>query len=539
MELSAIIGLMGGLALFLYGMHMMGEGLEKAAGGKMRRLLEVLTRNKYLAVLVGALVTAVIQSSSATTVMVVGFVNAGLMNLIQAVGVIMGANIGTTITGQMIATLDMDLIAPVLALAGVVMLTMMKGKTVQAIGQVLAGLGILFIGMDTMSGSMKPLQENEAFKNLLLQFSGNPFLGILAGVAFTAILQSSSAATGILQAMALQGLIGLESSIFILFGTNIGTCVTAMLACIGTTYSARRTAVIHLLFNCIGTCIFIVLALILPITDWIKAISPLGPMQEIANTHTIFNIITTGIMLPASSLLVKLSYKVVRGEDPVTEPMALKYLNEKTLSTPMMAVAEVIKEVERMGELTARNIKAAVDGFRAGDMSTTKEILDNEAVINFLNHSITGYLVKINAMPLDDKENRLIGSLFHVVNDLERIGDHAENIVEYTVDRVENNVPYSVAALGELEYVAEKCESILNDALDIFSRHKAKPGELDDITDREEEIDELTEKLRDSHIQRLTEGLCTPKSGTNFLDLLINLERVSDHAANIAYSVNN
>ena len=192
-----------------------------------------------------------------------------------------------------------------------------------------------------------------------------------------------------------------------------------------------------------------------------------------------------------------------------------------------------------MGELTARNIKAAVDGFRAGDMSTTKEILDNEAVINFLNHSITGYLVKINAMPLDDKENRLIGSLFHVVNDLERIGDHAENIVEYTVDRVENNVPYSVAALGELEYVAEKCESILNDALDIFSRHKAKPGELDDITDREEEIDELTEKLRDSHIQRLTEGLCTPKSGTNFLDLLINLERVSDHAANIAYSVNN
>ena len=539
MELSAIIGLMGGLALFLYGMHMMGEGLEKAAGGKMRRLLEVLTRNKYLAVLVGALVTAVIQSSSATTVMVVGFVNAGLMNLIQAVGVIMGANIGTTITGQMIATLDMDLIAPVLALAGVVMLTMMKGKTVQAIGQVLAGLGILFIGMDTMSGSMKPLQENEAFKNLLLQFSGNPFLGILAGVAFTAILQSSSAATGILQAMALQGLIGLESSIFILFGTNIGTCVTAMLACIGTTYSARRTAVIHLLFNCIGTCIFIVLALILPITDWIKAISPLGPMQEIANTHTIFNIITTGIMLPVSSLLVKLSYKVVRGEDPVTEPMALKYLNEKTLSTPMMAVAEVIKEVERMGELTARNIKAAVDGFRAGDMSTTKEILDNEAVINFLNHSITGYLVKINAMPLDDKENRLIGSLFHVVNDLERIGDHAENIVEYTVDRVENNVPYSVAALGELEYVAEKCESILNDALDIFSRHKAKPGELDDITDREEEIDELTEKLRDSHIQRLTEGLCTPKSGTNFLDLLINLERVSDHAANIAYSVNN
>jgi len=471
--------------------------------------------------------------------MVVGFVNAGLMNLLQAVGVIMGANIGTTITGQMIATLDMDLIAPVLALAGVVMLTMLKGKTVQAIGQVLAGLGILFIGMDTMSGAMKPLQENDAFKNLLLQFSGNPILGVIVGAAFTAILQSSSAATGILQAMALQGLIGLESSIFILFGMNIGTCVTAMLACIGTSYSARRTAVIHLLFNCIGTCIFIALALVLPIIDWIKAISPLGPMQEIANTHTVFNIFTTVIMLPASSLLVKLSYKVVRGEDPVTEPMALKYLNEKTLSTPMMAVAEVIKEVERMGELTARNIKAAVDGFRAGDMSTTKEILDNEAVINFLNHSITGYLVKINAMPLDDKENRLIGSLFHVVNDLERIGDHAENIVEYTVDRVENNVPYSVAALGELEYVAEKCESILNDALDIFSRHKAKPGELDDITDREEEIDELTEKLRDSHIQRLTEGLCTPKSGTNFLDLLINLERVSDHAANIAYSVNN
>ncbi len=538
MELSAVFALLGGLGLFLYGMHMMGEGLEKAAGGKMRRLLEILTRNKYLAVLVGAAVTAVIQSSSATTVMVVGFVNAGLMELTQAVGVIMGANIGTTITGQMIATLNMKDLAPILAFVGVIMIMMFKGKTTRAIGQVLAGLGILFIGMDTMSASMKPLQENEGFQQLLVSFQ-NPFMGILVGAVFTAIIQSSSASTGILQALAAQGLIGLDGAMFVLFGQNIGTCVTALLASVGTTRAARRTAVIHLLFNLIGTIIFVILALTLPLARWVEAISPLGPMQQIANTHTIFNVVTTLLLLPASNLLVRMACRLVPGSDPVTEPMALKYLNDQVMVTPMLAVTEVVKEVERMGELTHRNLKTAMDSFLDGDMGRTKEVLDHEQVINYLNHQITTYLVRINALALDDRESRLVGSLYHVVNDLERIGDHAENIVEYTRNHVENGVSYSDAAIAEMRDVSERVDTVLHDALYIFNRHSALPGELDQLTDKEEEIDQLTDQLRDRHIQRLNEGLCSPESGMDFVDLLINLERVSDHATNIAYSVAN
>ncbi len=532
MSIFDVFSLCGGLGLFLYGMKLMSEGLEQVAGDRMRRLLEVLTNNRLMAVGVGVLVTAIIQSSSATTVMVVGFVNAGLMNLMQAVGVIMGANIGTTITAQLVA-FKLTKIAPVFLLAGVLIILFSKKKTAQRVGQIIAGFGILFVGMEFMGASMEPLQNSEAFRSFMVNFQ-NPFMGILAGTLVTAVIQSSSASVGILQALAMQGLIGIDSAIFVILGQNIGTCITAIISCIGTNNTAKRAAIIHLLFNLVGTIIFLLILTFVPFTDWIASMSPGDTVRQIANAHTIFNIVVTVLLFPCANLLVWLSKKIIPGEDPQTEQLRLKYLDERILETPAIALAQVYKETERMGRIAKENVNVAMEAFFTKNEALFDDVEKREKVLNYLNHEITSYLVKFNTLHAGTPEGEVIGALYHVVSDMERVGDHAENIVEYAESRAQG-VSISDAAIVELKEMAELVDRILEEALLIFhTRSKESTNVINPI---EERIDEMKDSLRNRHIERLNRGECTPRSGMIFLDLVTNLERIADHATNIAYSV--
>ena len=425
---SMLMQLAGGLGLFLFGMKLMGDGLEMAAGSKLRGMIERLTKNKYMGALVGLVVTAVIQSSSATTVMVVGFVNAGLMNLAQAVGVIMGANIGTTVTGVMIA-INLTAIAPIAVLIGVVMISFIKRNSVKHIGQIIAGFGILFMGMKMMSTAMEPLSESEVFTSLMTSFS-NPLLGVLVGLVFTAIIQSSSASVGVLQALGAAGAITLPSAIYVIYGQNIGTCVTALISSVGTSKTARRTAVVHLMFNVFGAILFIVISMLFPFAELVQRIAPGSVMAQISIVHVIFNIVCTAIMLPLSSLLVKVACKVIPGSDPVKSSNSLAYLDARILSTPPVAVAQLFKEVDRMGQLAKETLGMAMDALITQDNTKVDQIYENENTINFLNRGIAEYLVKINGLDLEDYDRQALGSMYHVISDMERIGDHSENLCE-------------------------------------------------------------------------------------------------------------
>lgn len=525
--------LFAGLALFLFGMNMMSSNLEKAAGSGLRKMLNALTRNKYLGLLVGALFTMVIQSSSATTVMAVGLVNAGLMNLTQSIGVIFGANIGTTITAQLIA-FKLTKAAPVLLFAGVGMSLFLRKKTVQRIGFVVLGFGLLFFGLNTMSSSMKPLRELQAFKDLMVQLKGP--LGILAGTLITTIIQSSSASVGILQALAMQGLIGIDSAIFIVLGTNIGTCITAILASIGTSKNAKRAALIHLMFNVLGSTLMIGIVYALPVTSWVESWSPGDVSRQIANSHLMFNVLATAIFLPMSSLFVKVAKKMIPGEEPMREPQKLMYIEDHLFATPTIVVAQVIKEVERMGEIAVKNIKNAVQAFIKKDQKLVEEVFSNEEVIDFLNHEITRYLVKANQLDLSPGDAKLVGAMYHVINDLERIGDHAENIAEFAQSRIDSNLPFSSKAMEELNDMSEKVFNLLQSSIDIFVSSDAKKAK-EEIAPLEQEIDDLEKLHRQEHIDRLNCGTCSPRSGTIFIEILSNLERVADHSTNVAYSV--
>ena len=536
MGLMNVLFLFGGLGLFLYGMKIMGEGLELAAGSKLRRLLEVLTNNKYLGALVGFIITAVIQSSSATTVMVVGFVNAGLMNLTQAVGVIMGANIGTTVTGILIS-LKLTSLAPVAFFLGVIFCVFSKKKTLQHVGMVIAGFGVLFLGMDIMSTTMAPLKNVPAFTNLF-QYTTNPLIGILVGMLVTALIQSSSASIGIMLAMSAAGVItGLDQAIFILYGQNIGTCITALIASAGAKKTAKRAATIHLLFNVLGTLLFVVITL-LPIgfVDLMKSVSG-NIAQQIAATHVVFNVVSTAILLPLSNVLVKLAYTIVPGKEKQHEICKLKYIDDRILSTPTIAVAQVLNEVRRMAELASNNYQLAMSAFLKPDPETISEVRGNEEVLNFLNHTITDYLIKIHALDLQDNDSRFIGSMFHVVNDLERIGDHAENIIEYIDQFGGSAPPFSDAAIAEIKKMSDMVQDILAKSIKLFDDKRADTDLCDYITVAEEKVDEMNRGLRDSHVGRLNSKACRPESGMIFVEMLSNLERVSDHATNIAYAL--
>lgn len=437
MSLTDLISLLGGLALFLYGMQMMSSGLEAAAGNKMKQILEKLTANRFLGVLVGAVITAVIQSSSATTVMVVGFVNSGMMTLSQAVWIIMGANIGTTITGQLIA-LDIGAIAPLIAFIGVAMVVFTKKEKLHYIGSIFAGLGVLFIGMDMMSAAMKPLANSEEFVSLLTKFE-NPVLGILAGLVFTAIIQSSSASVGILQALANSGVIGLSSAAFVLFGQNIGTCVTALLASVGTSRNAKRTTVIHISFNIIGTILFTTLCLITPLIVFVESWTPDNPSAQIANLHTIFNIVTTLVLLPFGLLLTKLTTVLLRdkemGEDSLTEHrlIHIAHMNQERLGASALNMDGTKKELMRMLCMAMENVQDSFDVFAGKDIEMFSKIEEKEDYIDYLNKEISKYITAAMTHEHTKEGSSVFSSYYSMTSNIERIGDHALNIADDTM----------------------------------------------------------------------------------------------------------
>lgn len=534
MEVMTVFSLLGGLGLFLFGIKTMGDGLEQAAGSKMKRLLEALTRNKFTAVLVGLLVTAVIQSSSATTVMVVGFVNAGLLSLSKAIGVIMGANIGTTVTSLMLSVklnfgILFTAVGAICQLAG-------NRSSFKLLGQIMMGLGILFVGMDAMTAAMEPLRDWQGFRDMM-ELAKNPLVGVLVGAGVTALLQSSSASVGILQALAATGAISLQASLFILFGQNIGTCVTALLASVGANRTAKRAAVVHLLFNVIGAALFIVLALVLPLASWIETLAGANLRLQIAFAHIIFNVVTTLLLLPISGLLEKLAYLVVRGEDKQQEPMRLEYFDARLFSTPPVAVQQLFREVQRMADIVAVNYCFAMQYYFAPKDLAVDEFDNREQVIDYLNAEITQNLIELKGLNLRADDIRLVGSLFHVVNDLERIGDHSMNIVEIGSARKKEKLRFSGKAEREIEELSGIVTSMLDKSIHIVKRQITDVEIIGEVIELESQVDKLCESLADHHVDRVKNKKCTPRNGMLYLDMLNNLERIADHADNLASSV--
>ena len=531
------LSFLAGFGLFLFGMEYMGEGLNKAAGNRMKNILSALTKNRLLGVLVGAGVTTLIQSSSATTVMVVGFVNVGLLNLKQAVGVIMGANIGTTITswivvlGEWTAYLKPAVLAPIMIVAGVILMMFVKNLHVKSIGQVLFGFGALFLGLDMMSGAAEPLSELESVRNLFLLLGKNPFLGILTGAIVTAVIQSSSASVGILQALALAGLVPWSSAIYIILGQNIGTCITAILSSIGASIHAKRAAVIHFLFNLIGSIIFGIIA-VLVFNVWaINAREELIDVTQISIVHSIFNILSTVILFPFGNTLVFLAEKIIKG--PIREQEAGDYfLDERLLGTPYVAVQTAMDETIRMGEMACWNVQRAVEALFEKDEEKVNEVFNEERGINELQKKLNDYLIKLTNLNISEAAQRRVSELFHMVSDIERVGDHADNIGELALNLKNENLSFSEMAQKELEQITDvalQCFSKAIKAYEKQDRHLAS-----EVLPLEKQTDKLEEKLRSKHMQRLAKAECNPFAGIIYLDMVSNLERISDHALNIA-----
>jgi phosphate:Na+ symporter len=528
-----LIGLAGGLGLFLFGMQMMGDGLENAAGDRLKGILEKVTSNPIIAILVGAAVTAVIQSSSATTVMVIGFVNAGLMNLFQATGIIMGANIGTTITAQLVA-FKLDDIAPIFVAIGTCIVMFSKGKKSKEVGHIVLGFGILFMGMGIMENSMSPLKKSAEFVEFMQYVSNSCILGLLLGFGMTAVIQSSSATTGILIALAGAGAIDLKVAIPFIFGCNIGTCVTALLASIGTTKTARKAAIIHLLFNVIGTIIFIPLRGIL--TSVVVVLAPNDIERQIADAHTVFNITNTIILIPFIKYLVAVANKLIPGEDE-RERVGVQYIDERLLETPVIAVGQMIKETIRMADKAKENLEISMEAFKTNNYELVKKVYENEKMINLLENEITDFLVKLSSRDLSEEQVGIVTATFHVINDLERIGDHAENLADLASEKIVKRLEYSVEANAELENIFNYTLNSLQIAIESYTYNDIKKAET--IMSVEDRIDSLSRELRESHIRRLNARQCSATTGTIFMDVISNLERVSDHAVNVAEVVIN
>lgn len=535
MGITDILSLFGGLALFLYGMQMMSTGLEAAAGNKMKSILEKLTSNRVKGVLVGAGITAVIQSSSATTVMLVGFVNSGLMTLKQAVWVIMGANIGTTITGQLIA-LDIGAIAPLFAIGGVGAIMFIKSEKVHHISSIFAGLGILFMGMDMMGSAMEPLQKSEAFISLMTTIS-NPLVGILVGALFTAVIQSSSASVGILQALAATGMIPLSGAVYILFGQNIGTCITAVLASIGMKVNAKRTTVIHLMFNIIGTIMFTVICMTTPYVQWIESLTPGDPVSQIANAHTVFNIVTTLVLLPFGNLMAEAAVKILpdskKAED---EELRLKYIrpfeSSYAIGHSAVAVSQVRDEVGRMRDMVSKNIGDAFDTLIRYDEKLRKKVAEREEYIDFLNKGISEYIVSLMASEMNMSDSRKINGFYAIISNLERIGDHAINLAEYADDMRKWDLEFSDTVLEELSEMKKQCLASVDNLRDVT--HENAERVLSQAAVIEQKTDDMRDKYFKKQMQRLKKGKCKPQSGIVFSEILTDFERMGDHALNIA-----
>lgn len=536
MSVANILSMAGGLGLFLFGIRTMGDGLENAAGAKLKRMLEVLTGNRFLAVLVGFVVTAIIQSSTATTVMVVGFVNAGMMSLAQAVGVIMGANIGTTVTSLLIA-LNFSSVAAASVLVGVILMLASKKTVVKNLGAIFTGFGLLFLGIDMMSDSMAPLRESAGFMNFIVTVSESPLrplFGILLGIVMTAVLQSSSASVGVLQTLAMQGLVPLKFSVFVLFGQNIGTCLTALFSTVGAKKNSKRAAVIHLLFNVIGTGIFILIALLTPYVEWIEKLSP-DPMAQIAISHIVFNIVSTVIMFPFAKVLVKLSCLLVPGKDDSESEMHCKFIDDRLLNTPPFAVMQVSKEVARMAKLARDNFETSAHALINRSDKDLDKVMENEEIINYLNHHITSYLVKLNALDITDSDSDYIARVFHAINDIERVGDHAINLAEAAQHNIGEGLKFSDPAREELNQLCGSVVTLLERSMAAFDNQSLSDNEAKELSDLEEHIDDLTLECQDSHIFRLNRKECNTEAGMLYLNTITDFERVGDHAINIAF----
>ena len=530
-----IASLLGGLALFLMGMKMMSDGLEQTAGDKMKTVLEKLTSNRFLGVGVGAGITAVIQSSSATTVMVVGFVNSGLMTLRQAIWVIMGANVGTTITGQLIA-LDVGVIAPLIAIVGVVFIVFLKSKKLHHWGYIFAGLGILFMGMNMMSDSMSGLRDSQEFVNVVTNLS-NPALGILAGAVFTAIIQSSSASVGILQALAMSGAISLSSSVYVLFGQNIGTCITAVLASVGTSRNARRTTVIHLLFNITGTIIFTIICMLTPFTDFMQSLTPDNPAAQIANVHTIFNIVTTLILLPFGTLLEKAAMKILpERSDEKSDKMQLRFIspdsvNNHSIGSVSVAVSQIQSEVSHMLELSRSNVSDAFDNILHWDRDRFENVEKNEEYVDFLNAEISKYISALMSGEMTEQDAKTVSAYFKIIGNIERISDHAMNIAEYAM--LLNKKGYK--ADDEIYSEVEEMKYVTLDGLKLidFSVGEMQQMTFVSVSMAEKNIDSLSEAYRSNQIERLRENKCSGDVSVVYSEMITDFERIGDHLLNI------
>lgn len=540
MNAMSLLGLAGGLGLFLLGMRLMSEGIEKAAGAKLRSILEFFTTNKFTGMLVGIIFTGIIQSSSACTVMVVSFVNAGLMDLYQAAGVIFGANIGTTVTSQLVS-FNLSEIAPVFLLVGVLLLMFSKNRNITKFAEIFVGFGVLFLGLNNMSAAMSGLKENPQIVQLFASLT-NPFLAILLGTVLTAIIQSSSVTVSIMLLMANQGLLELSVCMYIILGCNIGACTSALLTSMTGNKDAKRAAMIHFLFNVIGTILmFATLQIaIKPIMNVILRLSHNNAGRFVANTHTLFKVVQVLVLLPFSSLIVKLTHLIIRGVDQKVdyrEDHQLKYIGDHAVFNPATAVVGASRELERMACLAGENLNRAMNALITLDEEDIEQVYEVEKNINFLNHSITNYLVKINqtTLPIEDQKN--IGALFHVVNDIERIGDHAENVADAAVQRKDTGVTFSKTAQREMGEMLDMVNTIVRFSVEMFATGKEE--HLEDIKNLEDAIDEKERELQRLHVERLTKNECTPEAGMLFSDIISGLERVADHATNIAFSVLN
>lgn len=537
MSISIILSMAGGLGLFLYGMRIMSDSIEKVAGAKLRGILERLTTNRFMAILVGVFFTAVVQSSSACTVMVVSFVNSGLMTLTQAAGVILGANVGTTVTALLVS-FKLEKAAPVILLAGVLILMFVKKQKISRWGEAIIGFGVLFMGLSSMSGAMSGMKDSPEILHMFASLQ-SPLMAVLLGTVLTAVIQSSSVTVSILVLLANQGMMGIDICMFTILGCNIGSCATAMIASLSGKKDAKRAAAIHLIFNVIGTVIvfLVLLATVDTFAAALMAFTGNNPGRVVAYAHISIKIFQVVLLMPFIRQIVKLTYVLVPGDDKkigYRDSYQLKYIGEKVVLNPATAVVEVIKELDRMGSLANENLNRAMNALITLDQDEINEVYEVEKNIDFLSHAITNYLVKINQTTLPIEDLKSIGALFHVVNDIERIGDHAENIADAAVQREKTGVGFSKAAQRELGEMMNMVNTLLRFSFEMFVKSTEEHEE--DIRNLEEAIDEKEKELQQRHIERLSNNECTPEAGAMFSDIVSGLERVADHATNIAFA---
>jgi len=550
-DVSNIFGFLGGLGMFLYGMDIMADGMQKTAGSKMSSFLRMLTNNRFLAVALGALITAIIQSSGATTVMVVGFVSAGVLNLTQAVGVIMGANIGTTITawivsmsqlGDAFEVLKPSFYAPCIIGIGALLLVFSKTQRKKTVGEIMIGLGLLFTGLDFMSGAIKPYTDAPVFSQAFALLGGNPLLGMLAGALVTALLQSSSASVGILQTLAMNGIVTTNAAIYITLGQNIGSCVTAMLSSAGGSRTAKRAAVIHLTFNVIGAFLVGVLGFAFFTMRPVFAMKNISAVQ-ISMFHTVFNLTMTALLFPFANQLVKISGVLVKGgeEAPAAEneeeAATLKHLDERIFESPAFAIETAALEVVHMGQITQTNVKRALETILTGNLEAVEDVYKTEKTIDNMEKMLTEYLIKVENLSLNEQQKKVVTNLFYSISDIGRVGDHAENMAEQAEYMVKNNLEFSELGIHDLEDISESVLKSFRYAID--ARQSGNMDSVRKVSQYEDEVDTQEEELREKHIERLSKGECVPSAGIVFLDILSNLERISDHAYNLAGYVKN